>query len=338
MEATKNDSQSKKELEFADEESFDEATNLQHLREVFEIKDDNEEDHDILSEELDDNDSVEIHSDVDDPVAYDPNHWTWETTLEGRWMLCQSLMQELRTLMIESNKQVKKALIIARKDLKQAKNRAAIRIYESKSVIGGTMVGYISRLKSIRATRPFAIVIEEASEVLEPLLLCCLSESTVKLKMIGDHLQLQPSVMSRNDFQICNKANVSMFQRLIEAPPGHTIPSTVLAVQRRMQANISNLTKRFDKDIVEIEDHESCHTKVIGQRNPGIPNATIRSSATGGREIPGVGPHVFLWTHQGAQKSPWSGFQKLIKTKPQWLVRWHLIWFNVKFPDRVLPS
>lgn len=138
---------------------------------------------------------------------------------------------------------VKEALKVARREHHRAKTRAKSRVYENKTVIGGTMVGCIARLDSIRATRPFAVVIEEASEVLEPLLFSCLTESCLKLEMIGDHRQLFPSVMSRFDFELCNKINVSMFQRLIEAPDGHTIPSTVLSVQRRMRKNICDLTR-----------------------------------------------------------------------------------------------
>ena len=125
-------------------------------------------------------------------------------------------------------------------------------------------MGCISRLEAIRSTRPFAVVVEEASEVLEPLLFSCFCDSTVtwifqliwskcvmvikllrrifihntsyhqfvvpisawrcslryflivdshwtaigfcvalqvKLEMIGDHLQLQPSIMQKFAFE-----------------------------------------------------------------------------------------------------------------------------------------
>ena len=164
------------------------------------------------------------------------------------------------------------------------------------------MVGCISRLESIRSERPFAVVIEEASEVLEPLLFSCLCESTMKLEMIGDHRQLQPSVMSRFDFEILNKINVSMFQRLIEAPPGHEVPSSVLSVQRRMRKSICDLTRDYYADVVEIEDHATCNVKVIGQNGSNGSSSLIDKCATAGREVPGVGPHAYLWTHSGKQQ------------------------------------
>jgi AAA domain len=179
---------------------------------------------------------------------------------------------------------------------------AKARVYENKTIVGGTIVGCTSRLESIRATRPFAVVNAEASEVLEPLLLSCLSDSTMKLEMVGDHRQLQPSVSSRFDFEHWNKIAVSMFQRLIEAPTGHLDPSTVLSVQRRMRQNICDLSRSFYEDIIAIEDHDDCRMKVVGQHLSVNERSIVQYTTTSGREKPGVAPHVFLWMHDGEQK------------------------------------
>jgi superfamily I DNA and/or RNA helicase len=207
--------------------------------------------------------------------------------------------------------EVTKTMAVARRDFHQARIRAKAKAYENKSVIGGTIVGCISRLDSIRRTRPFAVLVEEASEVLEPLLFACLSESTVKLELVGDHRQLQPSMMNRFDFEIMNKVNVSLFQRLIEAPDDHAIPSTVLSIQRRMRKNICDLTRDFYTDIVKIEDDSTCGTQVIGKRHSQGASSVVRSTATGGREIPGVGPHVYLWTHNGTQSRSTVGVSRI---------------------------
>ena len=61
-----------------------------------------------------------------------------------------------------------------------------------------------------RATKPFAILVEEASEVLEPLLFSCLGSSTCKLELIGDHLQLKPSIQNKYQFQNINKVREKM--------------------------------------------------------------------------------------------------------------------------------
>ena len=75
--------------------------------------------------------------------------------------------------------------------------------------------------------------------------------------MIGDHLQLQPSIMQKFAFErtptTCarvlllaarmNNVNISMFERLIRAPEDHKAPSSVLAVQRRMRKDVCDLTR-----------------------------------------------------------------------------------------------
>ena len=294
----------------------EEGENLRHMRDVFEVDD---EDMNELSSIASDSKEVHVTHAIDElqtkeqfpGSCHEPKEWMWDWPLEKRWEACQALMNHLHILLSEKTMPaVKSAIIVARKDLVQSKIRAKAKAYENKSIIGGTMVGCITRLESIQKTRPFAVVVEEASEVLEPLLFSCLSESTMKLEMIGDHRQLQPSVMSRYDFEVFNKVNISMFQRLIEAPDGHQVPSTVLSVQRRMRKNICDLTRDFYADITQIEDHTSCNTQIIGGRIT-HQNSIVRASATGGREIPGVMPHLFLWTHTGAQQRSRVGISRI---------------------------
>jgi hypothetical protein len=138
--------------------------------------------------------------------------------------------------------------------------QANAKAYESKDVIFGTVVGCIARLDAIRATNPFAVLVEEASEVREPLLYACISPNTLKFEMIGDHFQLSPSIMQKFDFERYNKINVSMFERLIRAPPGHAAPNGVLSIQRRMCRDVCDLTRDYYKDIVEITDHSVTQT------------------------------------------------------------------------------
>jgi len=307
-----------------DEMEFEEGENLQHLREVFEVGDDDDsscgssESIVSLNGESDgDGDAVTGNLlESDEAVDVNPCQWAWDMSIEERWGACQSLMDILRKLLTETLVEVKLAVLVARKNFLGAKVRAKAKVYENKSIIGGTMVGCITRLESIRKTRPFAVIVEEASEVLEPLLFSCLSEATVKLEMIGDHRQLQPSVMSRFDFELCNKVNVSMFQRLIEAPQGHHVPSTVLSVQRRMRTNICDLTRNFYSDVTRIEDHEICGRQLIGQRNAQS-RGLVEETTTSGREIPGVGPHVFLWTHSGEQRRARVGVSRMNQLEAQ---------------------
>ena len=294
----------------------EEGENLQHLREVFEVDDgpvgNIEEEEGGVEDDVSTTSMPDLREEIEtpEPVPSCPEEWTWEMSAEDRWSACHAFMQQLQELLKGAYGQTKSAINLARKDLRKAEIQAKARIYENKSVIGGTMVGCIHHLEAIRTTRPFAVVVEEASEVLEPLLFSCLSESTVKLEMIGDHRQLQPSVQSRFDFELCNKINVSMFQRLIESPQGHEVPSTVLSVQRRMRRNICDLTRTFYSDITTIEDHDSVHCQKIGQRNPSG-GSIVASSATAGREVPGIGQHIYLWTHEGNQQKSHVGVSRI---------------------------
>jgi hypothetical protein len=129
-------------------------------------------------------------------------------------------------------------------------------------------------------------------------------------------------------FERVNKINVSMFERLINAPQIHQVPSNALSIQRRMRRNICDLTRDFYVDIVEIEDHEQCATKKIGEKLAYAPKQQPRSRLRGtntnamkqlnkcegsGREIPGILPHVFFWTHEGIQTKAEVGLSRINK-------------------------
>ena len=64
-------------------------------------------------------------------------------------------------------------------------------VLTNAAVIGGTIMGAVKCLATIRAAEPFPIIVEEAGEVMEPTLVAVLAvESVQKLELIGDHRQL----------------------------------------------------------------------------------------------------------------------------------------------------
>ncbi|GMF35146.1 unnamed protein product [Phytophthora lilii] len=128
--------------------------------------------------------------------------------------------------------------------------------------------------------------------------------------MIEDHMQLQPSVMGRIDFEQVNKINISMFERLISAPQENEVPSSVLSIQRRMRKNICDLTRDSYNEITKIEDHEVCATKVIGTLSKKT-NPLLEACERGGREVSGVSPHIFFWTHSGAEERASVGLSRV---------------------------
>ena len=182
---------------------FEEDDQMQHCRDVHviedrEVEEKSDEEDDPIGDEL-------IESDVRSDVEVSASHWTWEMSLEERWTQAKLQEQKYKSLLAKLNDKRNTEIEIAREEYHKAKVRAKSEVYEKKAVIGGTIVGCIGRLESIRKTKPFAILVEEASEVLEPLLLACLGEATMKFEMIGDHLQLKPSIMSKIMFERVNR-------------------------------------------------------------------------------------------------------------------------------------
>ena len=160
-----------------------------------------------------------------------------------------------------------------------------------------------------------------------------------------------------------------MFERLIRAPDDHKVPSSVLAVQRRMRKDVCDLTReklsfwfwfhrcvffalfcflyalqcrnchmlsvdfalRYYSDITSIEDHETCWTKTI-------PGKVASSSFYKGREVPGVASHIFLWTHSGSQGKAEVGLSKINRQEADmaiWLA-YYLVQCGVPKPSIVI--
>ncbi|KAJ3335475.1 hypothetical protein HDU93_005385 [Gonapodya sp. JEL0774] len=307
------------EVEMEDEEP--EA--VQHMRDVFGIESD---DDDELEAPVTLSKRDTVHKDNLQPIdekrvqsRFVPiDKWTWTMSGEERWQAVEGLLNVIQFLMGRSIDHIIGKIEDAQDLYREAKVKATAHVYEGKAVIAGTMVGTIARLKSITATKPFAIVCEEASEVLEPLLLACMSQYTIKLEMIGDHRQLKPMIMQKFDFERVNKINISLFERLIRASSKAQAPSTALSIQRRMRSNIADLTRDFYEDIVEIVDHDMTNTRKIG--GMGRPTKNELQLLAVCREIPGVVPHIFWWSHQGVQTIASVGLSKINKTEADLVV------------------
>eukprot|EP00727_Mastigamoeba_balamuthi_P005898 m51a1_g1928 hypothetical protein (3697) ;mRNA; f:880111-891708 len=298
-------------------DDVEEAEHLQHMRDVYAMEED-EEAFMHQGEATEDETANQTQAEASRPEARDalvpPHQWTWEMSLDERWTQVQCIADTGKVILTWLGKQLLRQAAVARKEHYKAKIRANSRVYQDTEVIAGTIVGCITRLEAIRATNPFAIVVEEASEVSEPLLFACLGPSTCKLELIGDHRQLQPSMMSKFDWDRISKMNVSMFERLVCAPEDHRVPFTVLSVQRRMRRDICDLTRKFYADITEIVDHPICNTKRIVDSSSTasltrlwagakrVATTSLISRAEGkGREVPGVLPHIFVWNHVGRE-------------------------------------
>jgi len=115
-------------------------------------------------------------------------------------------------------------------------------ILANSSVIAATTSGAAKHWQMILAARPFALICEEAAEVLEVHVLASLCASVQHMILIGDHQQLRPLVQTY-DLTIeagqGYRLNESLFERLVNQYPDH-FPSSKLLVQRRMRKDISD--------------------------------------------------------------------------------------------------
>ena len=122
-----------------------------------------------------------------------------------------------------------------------------------------------------------------------------------------------------------------MFERLIMAPKGNSVPSSVLSIQRRMRKNICDLTRPFYEEIVDIEDHDICSSRKVGdnilakwqmQRKFLTTNKLGKLSMCigEGREVPGILPHIFFWTHEGVQTKAKVGLSRINATEAKMVV------------------
>lgn len=148
-------------LDNVDLERYDKTDELiegegeQHIREIFDIESGDEIETDDEFQECIEKDDDVFH-DCQNAVVKDPRDWMWSFSLDNRWSACQAFLYEQCDELQKVQDLVKHELPLARKRMHDAESRAKARVFENKTVIGGTIVGCIARLEQIRATRPFA--------------------------------------------------------------------------------------------------------------------------------------------------------------------------------------
>ncbi|KAL4453715.1 hypothetical protein ABPG74_009611 [Tetrahymena malaccensis] len=122
-------------------------------------------------------------------------------------------------------------------------------IVESKcKIIGMTLNGASINSHLIKYLKSPIIIIEEAGEVLESLLIPILQPSTQQLILIGDHQQLKPSV-NNYDLEKKYNFNTSLLERLVN----NQVEYAQLKVQRRMNPDFADYIRLIYN---QYEDHD----------------------------------------------------------------------------------
>ena len=97
-----------------------------------------------------------------------PAEWSWSFSHSKRLELVSCFLSKMSTALTVLRKAADDHVAEARK----MKNEAGSLVFRGARVVGATGVGASRRLEAIRAAEPFAVLVEEACEVMEPTLVC----------------------------------------------------------------------------------------------------------------------------------------------------------------------
>jgi hypothetical protein len=295
--------------ETSDDDSIDDVVNdnLQHLNDILGADDDDDVEGvngGLFSyNSFNDIDLTEVSRDKLLEVYESCRTWTWTMSHQERqkavYILISLFAPWVKGLCQKAEKYVDEA--------RKLRAQASGRVLKSAVVIGGTIVGAATRLAALRAADPFAIIVEEACEVMEPTLIAVLSVASVqKVQLIGDHRQL-PAFVNNCWYDLaCSMPAIktSLFERLVVKDVKYDDEDSseiwsILEVQRRMRPAISNLTKHHYKDVIAIKDHPcTLDQKVDGRlkEQQWLSNAPKKSLwESAGRLVPGIGSCVYFW-------------------------------------------
>ena len=312
---------------YYDEEEDQQNDELKRLQEITEIADYSDEEE--IEEEIkqtpvsllvNDNKTVQL-ADEDDHLS-DLKNWSWSLSHQDRLIAAAKLIRQACNLCKRLNK------IITETDLHTARKtfaEAGAQSFRSARIVGSTVVGASRRLEALRSAGPFAVVIEEACEVIEPTLMSVLAVNTLrKLEMIGDHRQL-PAFVQQCWFNFettIPSIKTSLFERLISgsvktshnrnnhrnaanaAASAAILPHTILDEQRRMRCSIADITRPDYTDLVQILDHKNTARQCIGDvvirscvdKKQVSNTAAHRKLWLGkGRSVPGLSENIYFW-------------------------------------------
>lgn len=281
------------------------ADQMQHLRDIF----------DGGSTSASDSDESEIDlnafcPDDNNDNAFDVSiEWKWDQSKQERWLHVAKFLSMISATIAKYAAIADGHVECARRELSET----AAYSFKRARVIGATVVGAARRLNALRASEPFAMVVEEACEVLEPTLISVLAvRSLCKLELIGDHRQL-PAFVQPCWFPIETSdpsIKVSLFERLVK---NDSSMCSVLDIQRRMRPTICDLTRIEYDDLVTIEDHECTISQRIGDRLTDVAPAFSRERnlwVGEGITVPGLRSPVFFWDLQTQEGRAAVGLSK----------------------------
>eukprot|EP00457_Paulinella_chromatophora_P000075 gb/GEZN01000075.1/.p1 GENE.gb/GEZN01000075.1/~~gb/GEZN01000075.1/.p1 ORF type:complete len:1932 (-),score=209.52 gb/GEZN01000075.1/:490-6285(-) len=208
--------------------------------------------------------------------------WSWELRWSERLLLAVDFLRAMASHLVHTRQTAEPYVTKARQDRAQV----AAAAFKRARFIGATVTGAARRLEALRAAEPFAVVVEEACEVMEaPLMAVVAVKSVRKLELVGDHRQL-PAFIQNCWFSLETQhpaLKISLFERLLHQGKGRgqevshkhrneplsldgASSCTVLDEQRRMRKTIGDITRPDYKDLVNILDHPNTASQRVGDK------------------------------------------------------------------------
>jgi len=317
------------ELDFEEDILMEEEENddIQRIKQMTDLESDSDSDEEsVAGEKVELDLETDSFQSLEDEVEFAGfvHQLTWGMVPSERLRAASRFFHVASLILTRLRKLANTHVAAARRDRAEAGAHA----YRSTRIIGATVVGAARRLEAIRAAQPFAAVVEEACEVMEPTLMSVLAvQSLRKLEMIGDHRQL-PAFVQQCWFNLEGvhpSIKTSLFERLINGgvhekkswkktgwrePGNNPLPFSILDEQRRMRVEIANITRPDYEDLVEIKDHPHTSKQLIGDVFLRLPTNKFGSQvryqqqilrahrelwAGKGRTVPGIASCVFFW-------------------------------------------
>lgn len=186
------------ELDIIDDEGNEDMMRLRDIMDNEEYVAENESD---ISDEVGQVEDLAVLEEEDDilgdlsdmSIMEILEQWSWDMSTKQRHVAVSLFLLKMTGILNKLKSKCDDYVFEAR----LLKSQAGASIYKQSNIIGATVVGASRRLETIRASEPFAVVVEEACEVMEPTLVSVLAvKSLLKLELIGDHRQLPAFVQN----------------------------------------------------------------------------------------------------------------------------------------------
>ncbi|KAL5531131.1 hypothetical protein ACEPAG_4007 [Sanghuangporus baumii] len=191
----------------------------------------------------------------------DGNHCdVWEYSKIERSLIDAHWTAQYRESEYESQRRRFENLVEKHSDLRQRQHsrdeEIRLNIIRNRKLIGCTTTGAAKLITLLKGFVPRVMIVEEAGQVLESHVLAGLIDSVQHLVLIGDPLQLRPTLnnyalsMDNPRGRELYRFDMSLMERLSTS----AFPMSRLDVQRRMRPEISSLIRK--KLYPGLEDHD----------------------------------------------------------------------------------